>query len=109
MADWSDLPDVYVTKVECQQGMFWRVEACSVPMVTLPECRLIRADVVAAKDKAHEKEITVWSENYAALERQLAEAREALTLILPLAKGYAAVNRHDVNRRVIEIAEAVLT
>jgi len=61
MADWSDLPDVYVTKVECQQGMFWRVEASSVPMAIGPEVRLIRADVSAAR--------------IADLERQLAEAR----------------------------------
>ena len=46
-ADWSGLPDVYVAKAECQQGMFWRIEACSVPMAIGPEVRLIRADRVA--------------------------------------------------------------
>ena len=49
MADWSDLPDVYVTKAERQQGMFWRIEACSVPMAIGPEVRLVRADVHAAR------------------------------------------------------------
>ena len=52
MADWSDMPDVYVTKAECQQGMFWRIEACSVPMVMLPEVRLIRADIARAELEA---------------------------------------------------------
>lgn len=43
MTDWSGLPDVYVTKAECQQGMFWRIEACSVPMAIGPEVRLVPA------------------------------------------------------------------
>lgn len=43
MTDWSDLPHVYVTKAESQQGMFWRIEACSVPMAIGPEVRLITA------------------------------------------------------------------
>lgn len=43
MTDWSGLPDVYVTKAECQQGMFWRIEACSVPMAIGPEVRLTLA------------------------------------------------------------------
>lgn len=46
--DWSNLPDVYVTKAECQHGMFWRIEACSVPMVIGPEVRLIRTDLIPA-------------------------------------------------------------
>lgn len=58
MADWSDLPDCYVTKAECQQGMFWRIEACSVPMAIGPEIRLIRADRVAALIR--EAEDRVW-------------------------------------------------
>jgi hypothetical protein len=76
MADWSDLPDVYVTKVECQQGMFWRVEACSVPMIMAPEVRLIRADVSAAR--------------IAELERQLAEARTDADLAVAVAYQLAA-------------------
>ena len=48
MTDWSGLPDVYVIKAECQQGMFWRIEACSVPMAIGPEVRLVRADIHAA-------------------------------------------------------------
>ena len=48
MTDWSGLPDVYVTKAECQSGMFWRIEACSVPMAIGPEVRLVRADLHAA-------------------------------------------------------------
>lgn len=44
MVDWSDLPDVYVTKAECANGMFWKIEACSVPFALGPEVRLIRAD-----------------------------------------------------------------
>lgn len=47
MTDWSGLPDVYVTKAECQQGMFWRIEACSVPMAIGPEVRLIHTARVA--------------------------------------------------------------
>jgi hypothetical protein len=43
-----------------------------------------------------------------AAEAENAKLLEALTLVLPLAKGYAAANRHDINRRVIEIAEAAL-
>lgn len=57
MADWSDLPDVYVTKAECQQGMFWRIEACSVPMVIGPEVRLVRADRMPAHPPTDEAEI----------------------------------------------------
>ena len=58
MTDWSGLPDVYVTKAECRQGMFWRIEACSVPMAIGPEVRLIRADlheaaVAAARAEAY--------------------------------------------------------
>lgn len=53
-ADWSGLPDVYVTKAQISDGMFWRVDACSVPMVIGPEVRLITADkharIVAEKD-----------------------------------------------------------
>lgn len=48
MTDWSDLPHVYVTKAECQQGMFWRIEACSVPMAIGPEVRLITASEAEA-------------------------------------------------------------
>lgn len=44
----------------------------------------VRADVsfarIAAEAKAHEKEIAVWAENCAALERQLAEARKVKPL-----------------------------
>lgn len=54
MADWSGLPDVYVTRAECSQEMFWRIEACSVPMAIGPEVRLICAAkhdrIVAEKD-----------------------------------------------------------
>ncbi len=49
ITDWSDLPDVYVVRADRAQGMFWRVEACSVPMAIGPEVRLIRADVVEAR------------------------------------------------------------
>ncbi len=41
VADWSGLPEVYLTKVQRQQGMFWRVEACSVPMAIGPEVPLV--------------------------------------------------------------------
>lgn len=43
MADWSGLPDVYVTSVRRLQGMFWEITAASVPMATVPEVRLVRA------------------------------------------------------------------
>ena len=43
MSDWSGMPDVYVTKVECQSGLIWRIEACSVPMAIGPEVRLVNA------------------------------------------------------------------
>ena len=43
-----------------------------------------------------------------AAEAENAKLLEALTLVLPLAKGYATANRHDINRRVVEIAEAAL-
>lgn len=73
MTDWSGLPDVYVTKAECQQGMFWRIEACSVPMVIGPEVRLIRADRVS---------------------QQLADAQTAQTLMLNRAmERVAAIER----------------
>lgn len=41
-------------------------------------CEAMRADLAAADAdaEAHEKEIAIWAENYAALERKLAEARE---------------------------------
>lgn len=41
VSDWSGLPEVYLTKVQRQQGMFWRVEACSVPMAIGPEVPLV--------------------------------------------------------------------
>lgn len=44
MTDWSGLPEVYLTVVQRKQGMFWRVEACSVPMAIGPEVPLIRRD-----------------------------------------------------------------
>jgi hypothetical protein len=44
MADWSGLPEVYLTKVQRQQGMFWRIEACSVPMAIGPEVPLVVRD-----------------------------------------------------------------
>jgi hypothetical protein len=40
VADWSELPTVFVTKVERSQGMFWRGEFCSVPMAIGPEVAL---------------------------------------------------------------------
>lgn len=66
MTDWSGLPDVYVIKAECQQGMFWRIEACSVPMAIGPEVRLVRADIhAAALDRIAELEAAVKSaDNY---------------------------------------------
>lgn len=44
-ADWSAMPDVYVTRAQVSDGMFWRIEACSVPMAIGPEVRLVRADL----------------------------------------------------------------
>jgi outer membrane murein-binding lipoprotein Lpp len=41
------------------------------------------------------------------LAAMLKEAEEALRLILPLAKGYAATNRHEINARCVRIAEDV--
>jgi hypothetical protein len=49
VTNWSDIPDVYIVRAELSHGMFWRVEACSVPMAIGPEVRLIRADVVEAR------------------------------------------------------------
>lgn len=49
MSDWSGLPDVYVTKAERAQGMFWRIEASSVPMAIGPEVRLVRAKTMRVK------------------------------------------------------------
>jgi hypothetical protein len=40
MADWSELPDVYVTSVRKVDGVFWEITACSVPMAIGPEVRL---------------------------------------------------------------------
>lgn len=44
LADWSGLPDVYVTSAKLVDGIFWEITACSVPMAIGPEVRLIRAD-----------------------------------------------------------------
>lgn len=40
--------------------------------------------------------------------KQVAALREALDLVPPLAKGYAAQNNVGSNRRYIEVAEAAL-
>ncbi len=48
MADWSGLPDVYVTSVNLIDGVAWEITACSVPMAIGPEVRLVRADLFAA-------------------------------------------------------------
>ncbi len=50
VSDWSGLPEVYLTKVQRQQGMFWRVEACSVPMAIGPEVPLVRRDPAVLAD-----------------------------------------------------------
>lgn len=71
MADWSDLPDVYVTKAECQQGMFWRIEACSVPMAIGPEVRLIRADKMLARPPTDAAEIERLKADIAWLKRSI--------------------------------------
>ena len=52
MTDWSNLPDVYVTNVKCQDGIVWRIEACSVPMAIGPEVRLVLADKARADAQA---------------------------------------------------------
>lgn len=39
-----------------------------------PEVQKLVADAEARAEKAHEKEIAVWAENYAALERRMVEA-----------------------------------
>lgn len=83
MADWSGLPDVYVTKAECQQGMFWKIEACSVPMAIGPDVRLIRADRVAqqladAEARGMERAAAYHDAEIAALEKQIEENNEYL-------------------------------
>jgi hypothetical protein len=52
VADWSGLPDVYVTDVEQLDGVVWRVQACSVPLATAPEVRLVPAARIAALEAA---------------------------------------------------------
>lgn len=44
----------------------------ALEIVQQPEVAKLVADAEARADKAHEKEIAVWSENYEALERRLA-------------------------------------
>jgi hypothetical protein len=51
--------------------VYWRPHEAGTIIATL-------AARLAADAKAHEKEITVWSENYAALERRLAEVEAEL-------------------------------
>ena len=50
MADWSNLPkDIYVIEAFILEGgIAFDVKCCSVPMVTAPEVRYTRADLLAA-------------------------------------------------------------
>jgi hypothetical protein len=50
MADWSDLPDVYVTSAKKIDGIFWEITACSVPMAIGPEVRLVVAPAPVVVD-----------------------------------------------------------
>lgn len=49
LADWSDLPkDIYVTSAKRVNAVGYDVQCCSVPMVTSPEVRYVRADMITA-------------------------------------------------------------
>src|SRR6185312_105642 len=44
-ADWSDLPkDIYVIGAQRVDAVGFDIQCCSVPMVTAPEVRYVRAD-----------------------------------------------------------------
>lgn len=46
LADWSDLPkDIYVIGAQRVNAVGYDVQCCSVPMVTVPEIRYVRADI----------------------------------------------------------------
>jgi hypothetical protein len=52
-ADWSNLPkDIYVTGAERVDAIGFDVQCCSVPMVTAPEVRYVRADMITSPPPA---------------------------------------------------------
>jgi hypothetical protein len=49
LADWSTLPkDIYVIGAQRVDAVGFDVQCCSVPMITVPEVRYVRADMIAA-------------------------------------------------------------
>lgn len=53
MSDWSDLPaSLYVVSAK-RDDVVWSVWCCSVPMVTAPEVRYVRADFGQREREQH--------------------------------------------------------
>ncbi len=80
VADWSDLPDVYVTKVERPNRVVWNVVACSVPMAIGPEVRLVPAykmEALAARLAAVEADRAGWIAREAVAGADAIAARKA--------------------------------